>query len=170
MKVAVACDHRGYDAKRKLFPLLQKLGCEVVDFGCHDPGSVDYPDVGGPAAQAVAAGECEVGVLLEGSGIGMAIVANKIDGVRAVLAHDEFTARRSREHHHCNMVCIGADLLSDDQIRTIVEIFLKTPAEPGRHARRIEKIRKIEKGELPVAPSPRALSPNPEPARPSVGH
>jgi ribose 5-phosphate isomerase B len=171
MKVAVACDHRGYDAKRKLMPLLQRLGCEVFDFGCHDPASVDYPDVGAPAAHAVAAGDCEAGVLLEGSGIGMAIVANKIDGVRAVLAHDEFTARRSREHHHCNMVCIGADLLSDDQIRTIVEIFLKTPAEPGRHARRIEKIRKIEKGELPKTVDPRITVPNTtEPARPSVGN
>src|SRR4029079_16332054 len=128
--------------------LLQKLGCEVVDYGCHDAGSIDYPDVGAPAAHAVAAGDCEVGVLLEGSGIGMAIVANKINGVRAVLEHDEFTARRSREHHHCNVVCIGADLLSEDQIGTIVEIFLATPVQTGRHQRRIEKIQKIEKEQL----------------------
>jgi ribose 5-phosphate isomerase B len=144
MKVAVACDHRGFEAKRRLLPLLHKLGHEIVDFGSHDATNVDYPDIAAPASRAVAAGECELGVLIEGSGIGMSIVANKINGVCAVHAHDEFSARRSREHHHCNVVCIGADLLSEDQIRTIVQIFLSTPAEKGRHQRRIEKIRQIE--------------------------
>lgn len=144
MKVAVACDHRGYDAKRKLLPLLGKSGHQVTDFGCDGNTSVDYPDVALPAARAVSAGQCEVAVLFEGSGIGMTIVANKVNGCRAVHAHDEFTARRSREHHHCNVLCIGADLLSDEQIRTIVEIFLKTPCETGRHKRRIEKIQQIE--------------------------
>lgn len=147
MKVAIACDHRGFEAKRRLVPMIGKLGHELADFGCHDTTGVDYPDIGAAAARAVSAGDCEIGVLLEGSGIGMAIVANKIHGVRAVLAHDEFTARRSREHHHCNIVCIGADLLSEDQIRTIVEIFLQTPSETGRHLRRIDKIRKIEQGQ-----------------------
>src|SRR5689334_5742089 len=127
MKVAVACDHRGLDAKKKLLPLLAKLGHEVTDFGCHDATNVDYPDIARPAARAVADGTCEIGILLEGSGIGMSIVANKFNGVRAVHAHDEFSARRSREHHHCNVVCIGADLLSEDQIRTIIQIFLSTP-------------------------------------------
>jgi ribose 5-phosphate isomerase B len=149
MKVAIACDHRGYEAKRRLLPLLARLGHEVCDFGCHDTTGVDYPDIGATAARSVGQGQCEVGVLLEGSGIGMAIVANKVHGVRAVLAHDEFTARRSREHHHCNVVCIGADLLSEDQIRNIVEIFLRTPSETGRHLRRIEKIRMIELGKWP---------------------
>ncbi|HEY7088646.1 MAG TPA: RpiB/LacA/LacB family sugar-phosphate isomerase [Tepidisphaeraceae bacterium] len=145
MKVAIACDHRGYDAKRRLLPMLNKLKHEVTDFGCSDASTnVDYPDIAVPAARAVADGRCDVGILLEGSGIGMAIVANKIRGVRAVLAHDEFTARRSREHHHCNIVCVGADLLSEDQIRQIVQIFLATPRETGKHTRRIEKIRSIE--------------------------
>jgi ribose 5-phosphate isomerase B len=144
MKVAVACDHRGFESKKRLLPMLQKLGHEVSDFGCYDTTNVDSPDIGAPAAHAVASGKCEIGILFEGSGIGMAIVANKINGVRAVLAHDEFTARRSREHHNCNIVCIGADLLSEDQIRTIVEIFLRTPAETGRHQRRTDKIRQIE--------------------------
>lgn len=153
MKVAIACDHRGYEAKRRLLPFLGRLGHELSDFGCNDTTGVDYPDIGAAAAHAVGCGQCETGVLLEGSGIGMAIVANKIHGVRAVLAHDEFTARRSREHHHCNIVCIGADLLSEDQIRTIVEIFLRTPSETGRHLRRIEKIRQIELGQVPEAPA-----------------
>jgi ribose 5-phosphate isomerase B len=155
MKVAVACDHRGYDAKRKMLTIIQKMGHEVTDFGCNDTSSIDYPDTGAPAARAVADGKCDVGVLFEGSGIGMAIVANKINGVRAVLAHDEFTARRSREHHHCNILCLGADLLSEEHIRTIVEIFLATPAQPGRHQRRIEKIRQIELAQkTPGVPGP----------------
>lgn len=153
MKVALACDHRGFEAKQRLKPMLSKMGHEVIDFGCDGSTNVDYPDHGAPAAHAVAIGQCEVGILLEGSGIGMAIVANKVPGVCAVLAHDEFTARRSREHHHCNVVCIGADLLSEDQIRGIVHIFLDTPSQTGRHKRRIEKIRQLEAGEFPFAPS-----------------
>jgi ribose 5-phosphate isomerase B len=150
MKVAVACDHRGFEAKRRILPLLQKSGHQVTDFGCDGTSSVDYPDVAVPAARAVSAGQCEVGVLFEGSGIGMTIVANKVNGCRAVHAHDEFTARRSREHHHCNVLCIGADLLSEEQIRNIVEIFLATPCETGRHKRRIEKIRAIEQEQIPT--------------------
>ena len=149
MKIALACDHRGFDAKQKLKPMLQKLGHELKDFGCDSATSVDYPDHGAPAAQSVGKGECEVGILLEGSGIGMAIVANKVAGVCAVLAHDEFTARRSREHHYCNVLCIGADLLSEEQIRNIVQIFLDTPSQTGRHKRRFEKIRQLESGQFP---------------------
>lgn len=150
MKIAIACDHRGFDAKKRLLPMLQKSGHQVTDFGCDGSSNVDYPDFGAPAARAVSSGECEVGVLLEGSGIGMAIVANKVNGVRAVLAHDEFTARRSREHHYCNVLCLGADLLSDEHIRAIVQVFLDTPPMSGRHQRRIEKIRKIESGDFNI--------------------
>jgi ribose 5-phosphate isomerase B len=144
MKVAIACDHRGYEAKKRLLPLLAKLGHEVSDFGCNGSSNVDYPDIAEPAAEAVGSGSCEAGILLEGSGIGMAIVANKLPGVRAVLAHDEFTARRSREHHHCNVICVGADLLSESQIRLIVETFLGTACHSGKHTKRVEKIRAIE--------------------------
>jgi ribose 5-phosphate isomerase B len=145
MKVAIACDHRGYDAKKKLLPRLEKLGHVVTDFGCGANSSgVDYPDTGAPAARAVASGQCDVGIFLDGSGIGMSIVANKICGVRAALAHDEFTARRARQHNHCNVLCLGADLLGEDHMHTIVEIFLATHYEPGRHDRRIEKIKQIE--------------------------
>lgn len=147
MKIAVACDHRGFDAKKRMIPSLQRAGHEVQDFGCDGTVSVDYPDIAVPAAQAVGCGKCEVGIFFEGSGIGMTIVANKIRGVRAVLAHDEFSARRSREHHHCNVVCIGADLLSDEQIRLIVDLFLATPCETGRHKKRIDKIRAIEESQ-----------------------
>ena len=148
MKVAVACDHRGFEAKRKLLPLLRKLGHEAEDFGCESTSSCDYPDFAYPAAKSVAGGANEVGILLDGSGIGMSVVANKVRGVRAALVHDEVTARRAREHNHCNVLCLGTDLLSEDQVRHIVEIFLATPFEDGRHDRRIEKIAKIEAGEL----------------------
>ena len=121
MKIAIASDHRGFEAKKKLLPVLKKLGHEVRDFGCESAASCDYTDFAVPAARAVAKGDAEVGILLEGSGIGMSITANKIHGVRAALIHDQVTARRSREHHHCNVLCLGTELLGEDQIRAIVE-------------------------------------------------
>jgi ribose 5-phosphate isomerase B len=145
MKIAVACDHRGYEAKRKLIPLLKKLGHEVEDFGCDSTSAVDYPDFAIPAARAVAQGTHELGILLDGSGIGMSVAANKVRGVRAGLVHDEVTARRAREHNHCNVLCLGTDLLSEDQIRQIVEIFLTTAFGDGRHIRRIEKLEGFER-------------------------
>ena len=148
MRIAVACDHRGFEAKRRLLPTLRKLGHDVQDLGCDGSGSVDYPDFAVPVATQVAVGTYDVGILLDGSGIGMSIVANKVPGVRAALAHDEVTARRSREHNHCNVLCLGTDLLSEDQIRKIVEIFLGTPFGDGRHVRRVEKIGVIEKEQI----------------------
>ena len=148
MKLAVACDHRGYEAKRRLLPLLKKLGHEVEDFGCDGTAAVDYPDHAAPAARAVADGRCDTAILMDGSGIGMSVAANKVHRVRAALAHDEVTARRAREHNHCNVLCLGTDLLSEDQIRQIVEIFLSTPFGEGRHARRVQKVKLLEEEEL----------------------
>ena len=145
MKLIVGCDHRGYEAKRKLLPLIKKLGYELEDIGCDSTTSVDYPDYAAPVSRAVSTGKCDLGILLDGSGIGMSVVANKIHGVRAALAHDEVTARIAREHNHCNVLCLGVDLLSEDQIRKIVEIFLSAELAQGRHVRRIEKIAKLEK-------------------------
>ena len=144
MKLAVACDHRGYEAKRRLLPMLKKMGHEVIDLGCDAPAAVDYPDYAIPASRAVTDGTAEVAILLDGSGIGMSIAANKVFGVRAALAHDEVTARIAREHNHCNVLCLGTDLLSEDHIRQIVEIFLGTPFADGRHVRRINKLKQIE--------------------------
>jgi ribose 5-phosphate isomerase B len=143
MKVAVACDHRGFEAKRRLLPLLKQQGHELIDFGCESTTACDYPDYAGPAARAVAQGEAEVGILMDGSGIGMSIAANKVNHVRAALVHDEVTARRAREHNHCNMLCLGTDLLSEDSIRQIVNIFLTT-AFDGRHIRRVQKLAQLE--------------------------
>ena len=147
MNLAVACDHRAFDAKRRLLPLLKQLGHEVNDFGCEGSAACDYPDHAAPAARAVAQGNAEAGILMDGSGIGVCVVANKVRGIRAALVHDEVTARRAREHNHCNVLCLGTDLLSEEQIRQIVQIFLSTPFGNGRHDRRVQKITAIEEQE-----------------------
>ena len=144
MKIAIACDHRGYEAKRRLLPILKKQGHEIEDFGCDSPASCDYPDFGVPAAQSVAQGRNEAGILMDGTGIGMAMAANKVRGVRAALVHDEVTARTAREKAHCNVLCLGTDLLSEDQIRNIVQIFVTTPWADGRHTERVKKVMDIE--------------------------
>ena len=144
MKVVVACDHRGYEAKRRLLASLVRSGHELSDLGCDSAASCDYPDYAAPASRAVARGQFDVAILLDGSGIGMSIVANKIRGIRAALAHDFVTARQAREATHCNVLCLGSDLLGDEQIRKIVEIFLCTPFQPGRHDKRVGKIAEIE--------------------------
>src|SRR3954468_21530925 len=148
MKIAVANDHRSYEAKRRLLPVLKKLGHQVEDFGCDGTAAVDYPDFAAPAARAVAEGRCDSGILMDGSGIGMSVTANKVTGVRAALVHDEVTARRAREHNHCNVLCLGTDLLGEEQIRQIVEIFLGTEFGNGRHIRRVEKLKQIEVDEF----------------------
>ena|SRR5690349_4167792 len=161
MKVAVANDHRGYEAKRRLLPVLKRLGHSVEDFGCEGQNAVDYPDYAATVARAVAGGAADIGILMDGSGIGMSIAANKFCGVRAALVHDEVTARRSREHNHCNVLCLGTDLLSEDQIRQIVEIFLGTNFTDGRHVRRLEKLKAIEDEQRggPALPPPAPTSP-----------
>jgi ribose 5-phosphate isomerase B len=148
MRIAVACDHRGYEAKRRLIPVLKAAGHTVEDFGCDGTAAVDYPDHAAPAARAVAEGRADTGILMDGSGIGMSVVANKVIGVRAALVHDHVTARRAREHNHCNVLCLGTDLIGEDQIRQIVDIFLNTHFGEGRHLRRIEKLNQVEQDEI----------------------
>lgn len=147
MRIALACDHRGYEAKQRLLPVLRSAGNEVIDHGCEGLAAVDYPDFAVPVSRAVVTGRADVGILIDGSGIGMSIAANKVAGVRAALVHDEVTARHAREHNHCNVLCIGADLLGEDQVRRIVEIFLTTQFSDGRHVRRIEKLQRLEQEE-----------------------
>jgi ribose 5-phosphate isomerase B len=161
MKIAVGSDHRGFESKRRLMSVLRQMGHELTDFGCEGVANVDYPDFALPVAQAVAEGTCDVGILLDGSGIGMSIAANKVFGARAALVHDEITCRRAREHHHCNILCLGTDLLGEDQIRNIVRIFLETRFENGRHLRRIEKICEFERRSrlLAAEASPHVVEP-----------
>jgi ribose 5-phosphate isomerase B len=144
MKIAVGCDHRGYEAKRRLLPSLQKLGHEILDLGCDGTGPVDYPDYAIPVARAVSEGRADLGILMDGSGIGMSVAANKVRGIRAALSHDEVTARRAREHHACNVLCLGTDLLSEEQVRKIAETFLTTAYQGGRHDRRVQKVMSLD--------------------------
>lgn len=144
MCIALGCDHRGYAAKRKLTLLLQKSGHEVRDLGCDGLTACDYPDYAGAVARAVAAGKCHLGILLDASGIGMSVAANKVPGIRAALVHDHVTARLAREAIHCNVLCIGIDLVNEDQLHKIVETFLISHFTEGRHVRRVNKITQME--------------------------
>ena len=146
MKIAVGSDHRGYEAKRKFAPFLKQLGHEVEDYGCETSAvASDYPDFALAVGRAVTEGRADVGVLFDNSGLGMSIAANKVPGVRAALAHDEVTARIAREHNHCNILCLGCDLLNEGEIKKIIQMFLTSAFSQGRHLRRIEKLREIEK-------------------------
>ena len=144
MKIAVGADHRGFNAKTAVKAVLSELGHEVVDFGTDSTKSFDYPDAALPAAQAVRDGKCTLGILFCGSGIGMCIAANKVHGIRAALCHDELTTEMARRHNNANVLCLPADLAGEALIRRIVEVWLKTPYEGGRHDRRLGKIADIE--------------------------
>lgn len=144
MKIALASDHRGYAAKQTIEALLREQGHDVVDFGTNDSKSCDYPETGRPAAEAIITGQCDRGVLICGSGLGMSITANKVHGIRAALCHDELTAGLSRAHNDANVLCLAADLIGDALMRRIVEVWLHTEFEGGRHQRRIDQIKDIE--------------------------
>jgi ribose 5-phosphate isomerase B len=144
MKIAIGSDHRGFDAKRRIVALLAQLGHDVLDVGPDGRESVDYPDFAFQVAQAVSSGRVERGILVCGTGIGMCIAANKVAGVRAAPCHDTITAEMSRRHNDANILCLSADLLGEDLIERTVRVWLETPFEGGRHARRVEKITRYE--------------------------
>ena len=145
MKIAIACDHRGYAVKQRIIAQIADRGHEVVDFGTDSPRACDYPDYGLPAAKSVALGQADRAILIDGSGIGMSILANKLPGIRAAICHDELTAEISRRHNNANIICFAADLLGDELIRRIIDAWLLTPFEQGRHFRRVDKIAQLEK-------------------------
>ena len=145
MRIAIGSDHRGKALRAKLIEFLQRLGQEVVDVDAHDRQDVDYPDIAATVARKVAAREVDRGILVCGTGLGMCIAANKIPGVRAAPCHDDVTAEVSRRHNDLNVLCLSGDMLGEKLANRLVEIWLKTPFEGGRHARRIEKIDAIEK-------------------------
>lgn len=144
MRIAIGSDHRGFQVKGKIIELLKRLNHEAIDVGTHGTESVDYPDFAQLVAAKVSTGEVERGILICGSGIGMAIVANKFPGVRAAPCHDDLTAEMSRRHNDLNLLCLSADMLGEKLIDRMVEIWLNTPFEGGRHARRVEKISQLE--------------------------
>src|SRR5579872_1890562 len=140
MKLAIASDHAGFLYKEKIKIFLAQSGHEVKDFGTHSTQSVDYPDFIHPAAESVASGECERGIVLGGSGNGEAMAANKSHGIRCAVCWSEDTARWSRSHNDANMLSIGERTITAEMALTIVRLWLETPFEGGRHIARIEKI------------------------------
>jgi ribose 5-phosphate isomerase B len=145
MRIAIATDHAGFPLKGPIIELLEATGHEPVDFGTRDTQPVDYPDVIAPAARSVAAGECDLGIVLGGSGTGEQIVANKVAGVRCVEAADPVTARLSREHNDANVLAMGARIVGTEVALACVRAFLEATFQGGRHARRVDKIRAMER-------------------------
>jgi len=140
MKIALGADHAGYQLKDSLKKLFDEMAISYEDFGTSSGQSVDYPDFARTVAEQVAAGRFDRGILVCGTGVGMAIAANKVAGVRAAPLADTDTARLSREHNDLNVLTLGARVLPESRAREIVKIFLQTPFEGGRHAARVQKI------------------------------
>lgn len=144
MRIAIGSDHAGFNMKEMVKGILLELEHPYEDFGCFDTSSVDYPDIGFAVADAVAGGKFDQGILICGSGIGMCITANKVDGIRAALCHDTFSARGAREHNDANVLCMGERVIGMGLAREIVMTYLNSEFLGGRHARRLEKVRARE--------------------------
>ena len=144
MRIAIGCDHGAYLLKNKVADHLRKAGYEVVDFGTNGPESCDYPDFAAAAARAVASGECEKGIVLCTTGIGVSITANKIKGIRCALLSDVLSAKMTRLHNDTNMMALGQGMVGPMLATEIVDIWLDTAFEGGRHQRRVDKVMAIE--------------------------
>ena len=149
MRIAIGSDHAGFGLKEQVAPLLESAGHEVIDVGTNSDDSVDYAQFAAPAARMVATGEAERAVVVCGSGVGVSIVANKVEGVRAVNAHDAEEAEMSRRHNDANVLALAGRRLEPGTAREIVERFLETDFEGGRHERRVDQIGAVERGESP---------------------
>ena len=143
--IALGADHGGYQMKEVIKQFLGESGFGYHDFGTYDESPVDYPDMALVVALAVARGQCSLGILVDGAGIGSCMAANKVPRVLAALCYDEATARNSREHNYANVLTLGGRMRSVDQVKSIVKTWLSTPYGADRHRRRVEKIRQIEK-------------------------
>lgn len=144
MRISVGSDHRGFEVKERLIELLKRLGHEVCDEGTTSQESVDYPDFAFAVSHKVSAGQVDRGILICGTGIGMTITANKFPGVRAAVCMDAVTAEISRRHNDLNVLCLAGDLLGKRNIDQLVEVWLKTEFDGGRHARRLAKVASCE--------------------------
>ncbi|MEW5952312.1 MAG: ribose 5-phosphate isomerase B [Bacillota bacterium] len=144
MRVAVGSDHGGFQLKKEIIDYLKEKGFAYQDFGTFSEESVDYPDFARAVALAVKSGECRLGVLCCGTGIGVAIAANKIPGIRAAQCHDTFSARMAREHNHANIMTMGQRVIGPGLARDILESWLAAKEADGRHARRVDKISALE--------------------------
>jgi ribose 5-phosphate isomerase B len=147
MRVAVGSDHAGFALKGELAAHLTDAGHDVVDLGVHDEGRADYPDYGAAVGRAVAKGDAALGLCVCGSGIGIAMAANKIHGVRAAVVHDVTSARLARRHNDANVICLGQRLIGGEIAREALDEFLSTEFEGGRHVARVDKIARLEKEE-----------------------
>lgn len=144
MKIAVGCDHRGYPLKQEIAEEIKGLNHEIKDFGTFTETPVDYPDYALEVARAVARGECDSGILICGTGIGMSVAANKIKGIRAARCQDCFSARMAKQHNDANVLCLGGMVMGPGLAREVVRAYLEAKFEGGRHARRLEKIAAVE--------------------------
>lgn len=144
-RLAIGADHGGFGLKGKLITQLTKAGWEIVDCGTNSTEACDYPDFAHAVAVEVASGRCRLGIVIDGAGIGSAMVANKVPGVRAALAYDLSSARNGREHNHANVLTLGAGLIGEALAAQIVEAWLATPWGGDRHARRVEKVMAVER-------------------------
>ena len=149
MKIAVGSDHRGFDAKQQIKAIAAELGHECIDCGTDNNNPVDYPDLAYLAASAVSRKEVDRAILICATGIGMSIAANKVQGIRAALCHDELSAQISRDHNDANVLCLSADQVGSVLLRKMVEVWLNTDFCGGRHDRRVRKIHAIEEGRDP---------------------
>ena len=143
MRIAIGCDHRGIEFKQSVIKEVEKTGHTVRDFGSYTPDSVDYPDIAKAVGEAVISGEYDKGIAICGTGIGMSIAANKIKGIRAGLCHNAFCALRARQHNDANVLCMGSEIVTDE-MPDIVNTFLTTDFEGGRHRRRVDKMTGME--------------------------
>ena len=154
MRIAIAADHAGYRLKLAVAAWLAEAGHEVIDLGTHSEEPVDYPPLCAQAGTAVVEGRAEIGIVIGGSGQGEAIAANKVHGVRAALCLDEFTARLARSHNDANVLSLGARILGEALAMSILEVFLRTTFEGGRHEARLVQISEIEREQCERAPRP----------------
>ena len=145
--IALACDHAALDMKQMVKDLLDELGLDYKDFGTYTAESCDYPVFAARAARAVSSGECDRGIVICGTGIGMSIAANKVPGIRCALCGDPYSAELTRRHNDSNMLAMGARVIGIEVARQIAKVWLTTEFEGGRHARRVDLITRIEQGE-----------------------
>ncbi|MGI6255202.1 MAG: ribose 5-phosphate isomerase B [Acutalibacter sp.] len=148
MKLAIGCDHGGFELKEAVREYLEQQNISYEDFGCYSTESVDYAPIAAKAARCVAQGDADYGILICSTGIGISMAANKVKGIRAALCTNEFCAEMTRRHNNANILCMGGKVVDKDTALKLVDIFLHTEFEGGRHQRRIDQIAQIEEGQL----------------------
>ncbi|MCR4431329.1 MAG: ribose 5-phosphate isomerase B [Tepidanaerobacteraceae bacterium] len=150
MEIAIGSDHAGYELKRQIIEHLIQKGVEVKDFGSYSTERCDYPVYGYKVAKAVASGECEKGILICGTGVGISLAANKVKGIRAVVCSEPYSAQLSRRHNNTNVLALGARVVGSELARMIVDCWLEAEYEGGRHQKRIDMIAEIENDEFDI--------------------